>query len=147
MAKGMARAAADDDDGLIKEKDFKKAAKIYYGDILPATSKASEYMQEVSTGFKAIKRECGVQSMVAKFVFKLLESEESKQEDALRCLKGLLTEFRLFLPSDLVDAAEGTAGSDVVPSEPPAAKTRAKPKLVTIPAHPADDSDLAGDDF
>ena len=140
VTRKMARTVDDTVDKtstVVEAKDFARAGRLYYNDVRPNQSKASEYLQEVSTAFKSIKKDCGIKSMVAKFVFKLEQMEDHEREDALRCLSGLLKEFRMFMPRDLVDAAEGAAEEPaaIVPVEPKEAPRR-KPKLVTVPVAP-----------
>ena len=144
MARRMTRTAAnsDDDEGLVQKKDFARAMKIYYSDIHPASSSAAEMMQEISTAYKLLKRECGIQSSAAKMVFKLLEFEESRRDDWLRAFSGLCEEARIYMPSDLVDAAEGNEPRKNVVKLNPKGASAADAGLVTIPA---DDSDLAGE--
>lgn len=100
----------------LKPKDYAQAVKIWRNDIKPAVSKQGEFGQDASTGYKAIKKSCNIQSGAAKMAFKLEEMEESKRDDFLRCLYGLLKEFKIFLPRDMVDIAEGReANESVVP--------------------------------
>ena len=123
----------------IKTPDFDLAVKIYRGDIKPAASKIGEHAQEMSEAYKAIKSRAHIQPQAAKLAFKLDDMEESKRDDFLRSLNGLLKRLNIFMPIDLVDAAQGkgAAGDGVVP-----AGERRRPQLVTV-EHPADDSDLA----
>lgn len=131
--------------GEVPKADFAKAVKIYREDIKPAQSKVGEFAQEQSTAYKAIKKEANIQPQAAKLAFKLDQMEESKRDDFLRCLRGLFTELKIFMPSDLVDAAQGNgaAGGEVIPTG-----ERPRPKLATIGGNPPplDDSDLAGGD-
>lgn len=107
----MARPKKDQDENIEREdkKDFARASKIYRNDIKPAVSKAAEFMQESSTAYKAIKKECSIQPSAAKFVFKLVEMEDSKRDDFLRCVEGLMAEMGIDWPHDLMDMAEGKA--------------------------------------
>lgn len=139
----MARAARKpkDDDGAVevKKKDFDRAAKLYRKDIKPAVSKAGEAMQEASTAYKVMKKECHIQPQAAKLAFKLADMEEAKRDDFLRCLGGLLKEFNIaIVPTDLIDLMGGGEG-----------ETRPKPQLVTVPIATGDETDLAdaADDF
>lgn len=139
----MARAKRKQDDegvgGVIIEKDFDKAAKIIREDIKPARSSASEKMQEVSTAFKAIKKQCGLQPGAVKAAIKVAEMEDAKGEDWLRCFVGQVNKLigrdvLTFHGGDLVDQAEGSADSK--PKKPHLG-------LVTIPDEDADDDDFA----
>lgn len=138
----MARAARkpkDDQPEVVKEKDFALAAKIWRSDIKPAISKAGETMQEASSGYKQIKKVANIQPGAAKLAFKLVDMEEAKREDFLRCLGGLLKEFNIaIVPTDMVDMMQADDGY-----------ARPKPQLVTVPIATGDETDLAdaADDF
>lgn len=121
--------------------DFDLAVKIYHGDIKPAASKVGEHAQEMSEAYKAIKKRANIQPQAAKLAFKLDQMEESKRDDFLRSLKGLLVKLRIFMPTDLVDQAEGkgAANEEVVPTA-----SRAAPRLATVP-YSGDNADLAGE--
>ena len=134
----MARAARKDteDFGEIKPKDFAQAVKLYRNDIRPAAGRVGENAQEMSTAYKTIKKQCNIQPGMAKFAFKMSETEEAKRDDQLRCLHGLFKELGIqFPPRDMVDAMQDTQDG----------YARPKPQLVTIPTGPDGDGDLAGD--
>ncbi len=133
-----ARKQPDEGGGEVPKMDFKTALKVYREDIKPAVGKVGEHSQELSTAYKFLKKQCHIQSGAAKLAFKLDGMEESKRDDFLRGLNGLLKELRIFMPSDLVDAAQGAAAGDVIPSG-----ERPKPTLVTIPPAVEGDTDLA----
>ena len=124
--------------------DFALAVKIYRNDIKPAQSKVGEYAQEQAEAYKAIKRQGNIQPQAAKLAFKMDGMEESKRDDFLRSFNGLLRELNIFMPVDLVDAAEGkgSAGESVVPTG-----SRPRPRLATVPAGPAKDGTREGDVF
>jgi hypothetical protein len=137
----MARAkrAKVDQVEEIKKPDFELVKRLYFNDIKPAKSKQATEAQEQSAAFKEIAKTAHVDPAVAKFVFALVETEQSKCEHKLRSLNGLLQIFRLHMPRDMVDVAEGKPDeSNVVPIG-----ESSRPQLATIPS---DDSDLAGDD-
>jgi len=120
----------DDDSGLIGEKDFSRAVKIFREDILPAQSKVGEFAQEQSTAYKNIKKQCGIQPQAARTVFRLSDMEEAKRDDWIRCFIGLCREMNIPLESnDLVDQAQ-------------AAATRPKPVLATLPLSDGNETDL-----
>lgn len=123
--------------------DYALAVRIYRQDIKPAQSKVGEYAQEQSTAYKAIKKQAHIQPAAAKLAFKLDDMEESKRDDFLRSLNGLLKALNIFMPADLVDAAEGKArvGDAVIPMG-----DRKRPQLATVPQSDGVDADLAGDD-
>jgi hypothetical protein len=123
----------------VMKPDFDLAKRIYFNDIKPAQSKVGEHAQEMSSAYKELKKNAHIQPQAAKLAFKLVELEESKRDDFLRSLRGLLTVFRIFIPADLVDQAEGKpVDNNVIPIG-----DSARPQLATIPS---DDSDLAGED-
>lgn len=111
----MARAARKarepkDDVEVVKEKDFGRAVRLWREDIKRATSEAATHMQDASTAYKAIKKECNIQPAAAKLVFKLADMEDAKRDDFIRCFTGLCKELKIELePVDLVDMAEGKA--------------------------------------
>lgn len=130
MARRSARPKENDDDsGVIGEKDFAKAVRIYREDILPAQSKVGEFAQEQSTAFKAIKKQCGIQPQAARTAFRLADMEEAKRDDWMRCFIGLCREMKIPLQSnDLVDRAEEAS--------------RPKPVLATIIPSDGSETDL-----
>ena len=103
----MARAARkpkDDDTGEVKAKDFAHAKKLYLQDIKPARSKASEFMQEISTAFKAVKKVCNIQPGAMKAAIKIVEMEDAKRDDWLRAFNGYLRENNIDPdPKDMID--------------------------------------------
>ncbi len=132
----MGKAALKPVTGEVAQKDFAGAVRAYRNDIKPAVSKIGEFAQEVSTATKHVKKNCHIQPAAFKFACKVAEMEEAKRDDLLRGLNGMLKEFGIFMPRDMVDIAEGKPVESVIP----AAETP-KPKLVTV-GNP-DDSDLA----
>jgi hypothetical protein len=137
MARGK-RKVADQVVEVLKP-DFDLARRIYFNDIKPAQGKVGEHAQEMSSAYKELKRNAHIQPQAARMAFRLIDMEESKRDDFLRSLNGLLQVFRIFIPRDLVDQAEVKPDADnVIPiGDSP------RPSLATIPS---DDSDLAGDD-
>ena len=135
----MARAARkpkDDDAEVVKKKDFGLAAKIWRTDIKPAISKAGETMQEASSGYKQIKKVANIQPGAAKLAFKLVDMEEAKREDFLRCLGGLLKEFNIaIVPTDMVDMMQAGEADD--------GYARPKPQLGLVTLSDGSETDLA----
>lgn len=134
----MARAAKklDDDTDEVKVKDFDRAKELYYNDIKPAKSKAAEQMQEASTAYKAVKKECHIQPSAMKAAVKVIEMEDAKSEDWLRCFNGILRAHNIDPdPKDMVDMMHGDDGY-----------ARPRPTLVTVPESDGVDADLAGDE-
>jgi hypothetical protein len=127
--------------GEVEKPDFAHAVKLYRETIRPAGAKVGEYNQESSQAYKEIKKIAHVQPAAAKAAFMLDNMEEMKRDDWLRSFNGMLNELRIYMPTDMVDQAEGkgNAHGSVVP----VGEVRPKPKLVTMPGgHPDDDSDL-----
>ncbi|SDA15062.1 hypothetical protein [Sphingomonas sp. NFR15] len=137
----MARSAAPIS-GEVAKPDFDLAVKLYREDIKPAQSRVGEFAQEQSTAYKAIKKRANIQPAAARTAFRIFEMEESKRDDYLRSLNGLFKALGVAMPHDLLDVAAGQQREEIIPTQP----KRSKPKLVTIPPHPADDSDLAGEE-
>lgn len=116
------------------QKDFAEAVRIYREEIRPAQSRVGEFAQEQSTAYKQIKKGCRIQPQAARAAFRLVDMEESKRDDYLRCFNGLLHQLGITPRHDLVDAAEGKGEAGKPKAERP------KPKLVTVPTGPeADD--------
>lgn len=124
----MARAAKKQDEvEVVQTKDFEQAKKLYFQDIKPAKSKAGEYMQEVSTAYKAVKKQAGIQPSAMKAAVKVVEMEEAKRDDWLRCFNGIMRSHNVDPdPKDLVDTME-----------------RPKPQLVAVPVSDGSETDLA----
>lgn len=91
----------------VQQPDFAKAVRIFRQDIKPAVEAAGERSQEASTGYKAIKKDCRVNTRAAKFVFKLAGESEEKRNDVLRSVRGLLEAMNIGITDDLVSDAEG----------------------------------------
>lgn len=129
--------------GEVPKPDYALAVKLFREDIRPAMGTVGEGAQEMSTAYKAIKKQAHIQPQAARAAFRLVDMEEAKRDDYLRSFNGLLKELKIFMPSDLVDAAEGKGGlgENVVPMG-----QRPKPQMATMPAPPSDDSDLNPDD-
>lgn len=128
-----ARKLKGDDGGAVQTKDFDKAKGLYFNDIKPARSKASEFMQEVSTAYKAIKKVCGIQPSAAKAALKVVEMEDAKREDWLRSFNGVLRSHNVNPdPKDMVDAMQADDGY-----------ARPKPSLVAVPLSDGSETDLA----
>lgn len=136
------RKKADAQVEEVPTPDFDLALRIYRQDIKPAISNQATHAQEASEGYKAIDKRANVNRQIAKFVFKLMETEEAKRDVMLRDLNGLLAAAGLFKPVDLVDVAEGKGdtGQPVVPTlAQNQSKPRGRPQLAAVPS---DDSDL-----
>ncbi|WP_417615347.1 hypothetical protein [Parasphingorhabdus sp.] len=125
----MASAAKEADvNGEVGQPDFERAMKIYKGDIKPAQGKVGEFSQELSTAYKSIKKDCNIQPGAMKLYVKLDGMEESKRDDFLRSLNGLMKAGGIFMPRDMLDAAAGAeAGESVIPTA-----EKPKPKLHTV---------------
>lgn len=139
-----ARKPKDDDTGVIQRKDPELAKKLYFHDIKPARSKASEHMQEVSTAKKAVKKQAHFQGYSFDVATRLHELEDAKKEDAVRGIVLLLNELegRTVLTchfEDMVDMMQSEDGY-----------ARPKPHLGLVTLSDGDETDLsdaAEDDF
>jgi phosphoribosyl-ATP pyrophosphohydrolase len=138
MARTARKPKDDDDGGVIAKKDFALAVRLYREDIKPAANKVGEHAQEMSTAYKALKKNAHIQPGAAKLAFKLLETEDAKREDFLRCLNGLLEELGISLKPDLVDQMQA---ANTGPA--PVQANRPTPTLVTIPTSDGTETDLA----
>lgn len=112
----------------IKAPDFERAVKIYRHDIKPANEKSGEHAQAASTAYKAIKKECRVNTRAAKFVFQLAGESEEKRNDVLRSIRGLLGAMHIGITDDLVSRAEGEDnGAAIIPQA-----DAKRPELATV---------------
>lgn len=110
-------APAAQENEEVQKPDFEKAVRIFRQDIKPAVEAAGERSQEASTGYKAIKKDCRVNTRAAKFVFKLAGESEEKRNDVLRSVRGLLGAMNIGITDDLVSEAEGEdTGAAIVPT-------------------------------
>lgn len=116
------------DNEEVKQPDFERAVRIYRQDIKPAVEKSGEHAQLASTGYKAIKKECRVNTRAARFVFGLERESEEKRNDVLRSLRGMLAAMNIGITDDLVSQAENEDGdAPIVPT----AEAR-RPQLATV---------------
>jgi len=113
----MARGAKKKEDEVeqIGKPDFDRALRIYREDIKPAQAKVGEFAQEQSTAYKEIKKDCNIVPGAAKLAFKLDQMEDTKRDDFLRSLNGLMKVLNIGLSADLVDQAEGDDVGGVIP--------------------------------
>lgn len=126
MARGKANSGLNS--GEIPTPDFERAAKILKRDVRTAEEKVGEHAQTMSTAFKAIGKECNVNTAAAKQVFKLSKMSDEKRDDFLRSFSGMLTAFNIGITQDLVDQAEGQpASAPIIPIV-----DRAPPQLATV---------------
>lgn len=120
------KAADKPINGEIPKPDFDLAIKLYKEDIRPAQAKVGEFAQEQSTAYKAIKKQAHVHPGAAKLAFKLSEMEDTKRDDFLRSLYGLMEGLDIGLSRDLVDAM-GQDDADRMPT-----RERKRPALATV---------------
>lgn len=125
MARGK-KAADKPINGEIPKPDFDLAIRFYKEDIRPAQAKVGEFAQEQSTAYKAIKKQAHVHPGAAKLAFKLAEMEDTKRDDFLRSLYGLMEGLDIGLSRDLVDAM-GDGEADKMPT-----RERKRPALATV---------------
>jgi hypothetical protein len=105
-----------DDDGLRRGRNRRRRG---------AAHRKRHRAQTASTGYKAIKKDCHVNTRAAKFVFKLASESEEKRNDVLRSVRGLLGAMGIGITDDLVSGAEGEdTKAPIVPA--------AKPESVTL---------------
>lgn len=116
-----ARKPKDDAAEEVQVKDPALAKKLYFHDIKPARSKASEHMQEVSTAMKAVKKQCHFQTSAFVSATRAHELEDAKKDDWLRGFVMILNELEgrtvlTFHSNDLVDIAQAAADQRPKPS-------------------------------
>lgn len=139
MARGTARKSHDGGAQEVKKMDFEQAIRLYRNDIKPGKSQSAAELKDVGDAYKLIKKSCHIQPASAKDGFKVIEMEESRRDDYLRGLVGIINQglgreqpLLTFHGADLVDQAEGKA----------AAKPKARPNLVAVPVSDGVDADL-----
>lgn len=116
----MARAKKQDDGapeggGEIKKMDVELALRLYRQDIKPNAHKVGEHAQEMSTAYKAIKKQAHISQSAARLAFKLDGMEPAAREHELRSLRALLVGLEISIPRDLVDVAQGVTEDGVSP--------------------------------
>lgn len=121
----------------VKPIDAALAVRILKQDILPNITKIGERSQEVSTAYKAIRKQCNIPSWVMKLGIKLKETEDYKREHELRAMKAIFEEMGISIKEDLVDKAEGKTADEIIPTK----KAAARPRLVTVGT--GDETDLS----
>lgn len=113
--------------GEVAEMDFARAIELFLGDIRPGQTSAASSMQEVSTAFKTIKKECHIPGWAMKAFIALFQMEDTARDKAMRALNGLCKQGNLLLSVDMVDKAQGeTEDRPPIPTK----KAEAKPDLV-----------------
>lgn len=112
----------------IEAPDYDGALRIYREDIKPAASKVGEHNQELSSAYKAIKKQCRIPGWVMKLGIKLDGMEEAKRDVEMRALSGLLSAMKIGITRDIVDAAEGKDAPEVIPT------VAARPKIELVAA-------------
>lgn len=100
-------AAQENGSAEVPKMDFASVKRVLLNDVRVANSRAAENNQEASTAYKAIKKEYGVSTDMARLVLKWHLMDEDKRDHQLRSLRGLLVEFGMGLTPDLVDHMEG----------------------------------------
>lgn len=103
--------------GVIEEPDFERAARILRRDVKPAEEKVGEHSQSMSTAYKAIGKECHVNTKAARLAYWLSKQSEEKTDDYLRSLRGMLSAMNVGITRDLVDEAEGADEAPIIPSK------------------------------
>lgn len=112
MARGRRRAEQAEE---VKTMDFERGKRVYFEDVKPARSQASEHMQAVSTAMKHVKKQLGMVPGAYQAALKIYEMEAGKQEAFIRTLVGQLNELAgrelvRHTYNDLVDLAQKDDG-------------------------------------
>lgn len=112
MARGRRRAEQAEE---VKTMDFEGGKRVYFEDVKPARSQASEHMQAVSTAMKHVKKRLGMVPGAYQAALKIYEMEAGKQEAFIRTLVGQLNELAgrelvRHTYNDLVDLAQKDDG-------------------------------------
>lgn len=112
MARGRRRAEQAEE---VKTMDFEGGKRVYFEDVKPARSQASEHMQAVSTAMKHVKKRLGMVPGAYQAALKIYEMEAGKQEAFIRTLVGQLNELAgrelvRHTYNDLVDQAQQDDG-------------------------------------
>jgi hypothetical protein len=116
MARPKKSDAEPQNGGEVKKIDVDNAFRIVRNDIKPNISKVGEHNQEVSTAYKAIKKDCGIPSWIIKLGLKLESMEDFKRDHEMRALNLWLAKLGFdMIPADLVDQAEGKGDTNVIP--------------------------------
>ena len=114
---------------VVKQIDAAQAVRILRQDILPNITKIGERSQDVSTAYKAIKKNCNIPSWVVKLAIKLGDTEDYKRDHELRAMKEMFKAYGITLTEDLVDQAQDNDDADgIIPTK----KAAARPRLVTV---------------
>jgi hypothetical protein len=129
----MAKAKMKDDDaGVVHEKDFEQAIRLYKGDIKKANTDAATSNGDASAAYKEIKKICHIQPDAARKGFRLMDRvEEAKRDDWFRGFVGIVNgmagrQVLTFHDTDMVDSME-----------------RPKPQLVSVPVSDGTETDLS----
>ncbi|MFY7837877.1 MAG: hypothetical protein ACOVQ0_16510 [Novosphingobium sp.] len=112
MARGRRRTEQVEE---VKTMDFEGGKRVYFEDVKPARSQASEHMQAVSTAMKLVKKRLGMVPGAYQAALKIYEMEAGKQEAFIRTLVGQLNELAgrelvRHTFNDLVDQAQQDDG-------------------------------------
>lgn len=112
MARGRKRAEQAEE---VRTMDFEGGKRVYFEDVKPARSQASEHMQAVSTAMKHVKKRLGMVPGAYQAALKIYEMEAGKQEAFIRTLVGQLNELAgrelvRHTFNDLVDIAQRDDG-------------------------------------
>jgi hypothetical protein len=125
----MATAAKlnEDNGGEYKRPDAAAAFKIYDTEIAPKKALIAEKTGDLSDPFSRIKDQCNFPRRIIDFIVTLQGMEDAKRDHNLLALAEGLKVRGLTLPRDLVTMADGTEGSDIIPTA-----ARPKAKLVAV---------------
>lgn len=139
-------ATADSVSAADQGPDYEGAIALMRGEIRQAKEETSSLGQNVGQAWKRIEKTMGLNRKGAQMFNAILFLAPDTQKDIIRTFIGLLRASKLDRFDDLVDRAEQAGESETKPKPSPRKPgTKAAP-AAEAPSHPADDSDLAGED-
>ena len=104
-----------DVEGEYKRPDAVEAKRIFDSEIKPKNAHIATIKGDLSDPHKRIKDDCNFPRSVLNFITGLDDMEEAKRDHHLIALSEGLKAWNLHMPSDLVTAAQGQAGAEIVP--------------------------------
>lgn len=143
----MAQSATPDSVSAADQgPDYEGAIALMRGEIRQAKEETSSLGQNVGQAWKRIEKTMGLNRKGAQMFNGILFLAPDTQKDVVRTFMGLLRASKLDRFDDLVDRAQQPPADDDKPKPSPRKPgTKAAP-AAEAPSHPADDSDLAGED-
>ena len=138
-------ATADSVSAADQGPDYEGALALMRGEIRQAKEETSSLGQNVGQAWKRIEKQMGLNRKGAQMFNGILFLAPDTQRDVIRTFMGLLRASKLDRFDDLVDRAE-QAGQGETKPKPSPRKPGTPAPAAEAPTHPADDSDLAGED-